>query len=347
MNTVALDVHSEWCQMAVISDSGDVLQEMRVRSRAKDLRSAVKKVKGPKRIVFENGPLSGMLCDAFRGLAKEVVSCDVVRNALISRAEDSNDERDARRLGLLARAGAVHGVYVPKEPYRTLRSLTRYDHRLARMITALKNQVKALCRRQGIDCRGQAVYTKKHRPQFLEALPSAELRWQMESMYRCLDLLRLERVGVYRKLSGMARKIPVIRRIEKIPGMGPLTARVFVAWIVDPQRFKSRSALSSYAGLGLGQGISNWKVVGRARASKRGQRELKRVLFLAAKAAVQGDNAFGTRYRRRLSAGWEHRKAIRDVARRILLVAVAVWSKGEQYKDDKVAIPVEEGAGGS
>ena len=105
------------------------------------------------------------------------------------------------------------------------------------------------------------------------------------------------------------------QRLRSIPGVGPIVARVLVAWLVDPRRFKSRSALASYAGLGLGQGITNWQPVGRARASRRGQRGLKRVLFIAARVAISHKNALAQRYEARRAAGWEDRKAIRDIVR--------------------------------
>jgi predicted NBD/HSP70 family sugar kinase len=38
MKTVALDVHTEWCQMAVISPEGEVLIELQVPTKPEDLR---------------------------------------------------------------------------------------------------------------------------------------------------------------------------------------------------------------------------------------------------------------------------------------------------------------------
>ena len=42
----------------------------------------------------------------------------------------------------------------------------------------------------------------------------------------------------------------------------------------------------------------------------------KRVVFIAARAAVKGKNALAERYQARLDAGWEKKKAIRDARRR-------------------------------
>lgn len=341
VKTVSLDVHGEASQLTLVAERGEVLLEMKVATKPEALRALVGGIPGPKRVVFEEGPLSGMIHDALKDLCEEVVSCDPSHNAMIALAEDASDERDARRLAKLAQLDAVRRVYVAPEPYRTLRSVLVHDHRLQRSITGVKNRIKGLFRRQGICCRGKAVYWRGERAKLLEALPNGALRWQMESLYRELDGLRRERVGAHRLLAQMTRRMPVVGRLQTTPGIGPITARTLVGWIVDPGRFRSRNALHSYVGLGLGQGFTNWKPVGRARASRRGNREIKRVLFLAARAARRSNSALARRYEARIRAGWEERKAMRDLARSIVQIACCLWRKNRDYEDARVAVPPE------
>jgi len=345
MKTIALDVHSEESQMAVVSPVGEVLLEMKVPTQPEQLRHAVAGVKGPKRVVFEEGPMSGMLQDALKDVAEEVISCDPTHNALIAGAEDKNDERDALRLAMLSQVKAIHSVYIPPEPYRTLRSLVRYDHNLQNNITGVKNRIKAMCRRMGIRYRGVRVYSKAGQKEVLAQITNAGLRWQVRSMYRQFRVLRSERLKARKVLLRQSREFPEIERLKSIPGVGPVIARTMVAWIVDPHRFTSRRALSSYAGLGLGQGWTNWQPINRARASKKGQRELKRVLFIAARAALLRENALARRYQARVYSGWEDGKAIRDVARCILMITRAVWITGRTYDDAMVSVPVVKAHG--
>jgi len=342
MKTVTFDVHAEACQMAVVTEEGEVVYETRVETTAEALCRAVDGVPGPKRVVFEEGPMSALIHDALKDVADEVISCDPTRNALIARAEDSNDERDARRLAVLAGAGAIRQVYVPPEPYRTLRSLTHYDQTLAEAVTTVKNQLKALCRRQGIRCKGTGVYRSAGRGEILKLAPNALVRWAMQSLYRRLDALRRERVGAARMVSKQVKKTGVMKVLGTIPGVHTKTGPAIIAWLADPGRFKSRGAKSSYGGLGLKQDVSNWKPTGHAHASRRGQRELKRALFLAARGALRGTNALRRRYDARRAAGWEGKKAIRDIARTILFIACAIWKSGEEYDDGKVSVPKTE-----
>jgi transposase len=338
VKTVALDVHTEWSQMAVISPQGEVLIELQVPTKPEELRRVVSGIPGPKRVILENGPLSAMIHDALEGAAEEVVSCDPTKNALVSRSDSSNDRLDARRLGTLSLVGATHEVYVPPEPYRTLRGLAHYDHMLARSLTRAKLQLKALLRRYGICCRGKSVYGRTQRKTLLSGLPEACVRWQAQSLCRQIDSLRLERVGAHRMVSRHARKVPIIKTLRTVPGLGPRTAPALAAWIADPDRFRNRSALALCAGLGLKNDWTAGRQVKRARASKRGNRELKRALFLSARGALRGTSALRRRYDARIAAGWDDRKAIRDVARTILFVACAVWRSGKEYEDTRIGM---------
>lgn len=231
MVTVALDVHSGLTQLAAVSQDGEVLLELQVETRPEELRRVVSGIRGPKRVVFEEGPLSGMINDALKGVAQEIIAADPTMNALIARAEDSTDEKDALRLATLARAGSVHPVYVPEEPYRTLRSVVRYDHAMSREVGAAKSRVKALCRRSAIPCRGPGVYRSAGRREARAMLPNASLKWQLDSLGRQLDMLRRERLGAHRVVSMMSRKLPEVARLKTIPGVGQVVAPALVAWI--------------------------------------------------------------------------------------------------------------------
>lgn len=336
MKSVCLDVHKEKTQFTVALETGEIVTEQVVETKRDVLRREVAQVPGPKRVVLENSGWAGWILDAVKDVADEVIVCDPTRNKLISQADDSDDERDAKRLGLLSRAGALHPVYIPSEPYRTLRSLVQHEWKLTQEITRNKLRLKAFCRRNGVAYRGRKIYRKEGSEGVIEQFPEGS-RFQFGSLFRMLDGARVERVLVRRELRRYALGLPVIARLQSVPGIGPVIARTLVAWIADPGRFKSLNALSAYSGLGLKQDISNWRAVHRAHASKRGQRTVKAVLFLAARAAIRaGHNGFAERYKARIASGWEDRKAIRDIARKILFCACHVWTSKQEYDDGRI-----------
>jgi transposase len=337
MKIVSLDVHAETSLLALVDEQGELLLEMKVATDAEALRKIAGGIPGPKRVVFEEGPMSAMLHDALSDVCEEVVSCNPTHNALIARAEDSSDERDAQRLALLVRTGSVQPVYNPPEPYRTLRGLLGHDQQCQEEVTALKNRVRGMCRRHSCDGLRRKVYARDHREKALSRFDNAAVRWQVESVFRQLDLLVVERAGVTRQMKRLAADLPEVARITSIPGVGALTAWTLVAWVADPDRFLSRSKANSYAGLGIAQGVTNWRPTGRSRASRRGNRRVKRVLMIAAKAAARTETALGRRYAARLEAGWDRGKATRDLARKIFFIALSLWRNNSFYEDDRVS----------
>jgi transposase len=339
MKTVALDVHADKCQLALLTKHSEVLLEMQVATRPEELRRVISGIPGPKRVVIEEGPMSAMIHDALKDCVEEVMSVDPARNALIARSEDSNDEKDAVRLGILRNNRAVASVFVPEEPHRTLRGLVRYDVMLMRDIVRINNSMKAVLRRWGIRAGRTGVRQKETRRKLAQELPNVNLRWQLASLGKRYDMLCLERVRCHRAISAWSKKIPEIKRLKTIPGVKNVVAPTLAAFIVDPDRFGSRSKLSSYAGLGIGQGVTSWKPVGRARASRRGNRLLKRVVFIAAESAIKGKNRLTQRYQERIAAGWHRTKAIRDIARTVLMIAAAIMRKKGVYDDGRVSVP--------
>jgi transposase len=342
MKTVSLDVHTEASQLYAVNEGGEVLLEMKLATDIERLREVIEGIPGPKRLVFEEGPLSGWLRDGLGEVVDKVIACDPSHNGVIARAENSNDEHDARWLNRLDRLESIREVFIAPEPYRTLRSLLAHDERLSSLLTGVRSRIKALCRRQGIRYRGAEILPPAGRPPVLRAISSKGLRWQMRSLYRLFDSLGRERLAVAREKKALTRGMPEVQRMQSAPGTGPITAETTVAMVVDPERFPSRSKLNAYAGYGLGQGFTDWKPVGKSKASRRGNRPLKRVLGLAAMATLRGENALERRYRIRQQMGWPHSKAIRDVARHLLWILCAIWRTGAPYDDTKAGMDLDK-----
>jgi hypothetical protein len=72
--TILFDVHSGKSQMLVTSSTGEVLAETQVSTTKRALRRAVRTVPGPRRVIFEEGPLSALIHDALKDLVEEIIS---------------------------------------------------------------------------------------------------------------------------------------------------------------------------------------------------------------------------------------------------------------------------------
>ena len=326
--------------MYVCDENGRTLMQMRVPTDPDRLRQAVEAICAPRCVIFEEGPLSALVCRALEGVADRIVSCDPTHNALIALDEASNDERDARHLAELFRLEATRQVYIPREPYLSLRSLLSHRLSTVQLGTRVKNRIKALARRWGMHAGGTVLYEARSRALALDRIESDVARWQIQSLWRTLDSLEAEIQGAHKKILHALRRFEVASRLCTVPGVGEITSATLIAWIADPWRFQSRNAIISYFGLGLGQNVTSWQQIGPARASLRGNRQLKRVLLLAAGAAAKSHSALGRYWAGRMRQGWEQRRMLRDMARKILRISWSIMKKGDTYDDSKVRGPI-------
>jgi transposase len=119
----------------------------------------------------------------------------------------------------------------------------------------------------------------------------------------------------------MPERARELKRLQSIPGVGPLTA-CWLANLMDRVKFRNSDALVAFAGMDPRPCDSGQKR-GRRRLSKRGPAEGRRLLFNAAMAAARCA-AWKASYTRCRQQGWASTEAIMILARKILRIALAM-----------------------
>jgi len=154
------------------------------------------------------------------------------------------------------------------------------------------------------------------------------------------------------------RGLPKANHVDSIKGIGPVTAAVLTAFILDIERFATPGKLVAYFGVlpiemssGIdrdGQPRGSRRYVG----SKRGNDLVRRYLWMAALSAVQCNPAVRALYRR-VAAKHPDDKAIAigHAMRKLLHLAFAVWKSDKPFdpsttpgKGRRVARPGDRGA---
>ncbi|MCC9608114.1 transposase [Blastopirellula sp. JC733] len=140
------------------------------------------------------------------------------------------------------------------------------------------------------------------------------------------------------RLIQMARKESPIRRFLETPGVGPIWAATFYAYIDTPSRFRSKSALWRYCGLGLERRRSG-NGPQQVRLAKGGNRPLKNVLIGAARTAIaQTGSPLADRYEIwTQQKGMNSKIARRNVARSIAATLWSMWKHEENYDPVKAS----------
>jgi transposase len=125
------------------------------------------------------------------------------------------------------------------------------------------------------------------------------------------------------------------RRLDAIPGVGPILATALVASIADPQAFRSGRNFSAWIGLVPKQHSSGGKDR-LGSISKQGDRYLRSLFMAGALAVIRYAKINGTKHRPWLTALLARRPtkvAAIALANKIARMVWAMMARGERYKE--------------
>src|SRR6266496_1191446 len=151
---VGLDVHRDTISVAVLDESGRLMMESVLATRAAAILDFIHGVRGTLHVTFEEGTHSAWLYDLLvRRLAKLVV-CNPRKNALLKSGSKS-DAIDARKLAELLRAGMLSAVYHGETSGLEVQHVARSYSMLTEDTTREMGRLKAVFRGQAGGLRGQ------------------------------------------------------------------------------------------------------------------------------------------------------------------------------------------------
>jgi len=117
-----------------------------------------------------------------------------------------------------------------------------------------------------------------------------------------------------------------------IPGVGPITALTLLA-LFRKYPDANRSQIVALAGFDPIRIQSGTSVHGKSRISKRGNREVRKRLFEATLSAARYNPSIQSIYRRLKEAGKPEKVARIAAARKLLLIAHAIYKNGVLFRD--------------
>jgi transposase len=217
-----------------------------------------------------------------------------IRAAMVRKQK--TDVRDALHILDLMLQNRFPRIWIPCPEERDLRQLLRHRHKMVCLRTSVRNQLQALAMGQGI-YRRRKLWGAGGRTE-LEAL--ALEPWASRRRQELLDLLdRLDPslAELDRAVGKQAEQRPVARCLMEQPGVGPVTALMFVLTIGPVERFRRSKQVVSYLGLNPRESSSG----GRQRLgaiSKQGNSMARFLLVEAAQTAARYDEELRRDYQR-------------------------------------------------
>ena len=263
---VGADVHVRNTMYNVADEEGQRLQRGRcanilgelaawfapIERRARQNGEAVRVVmesttnsRAMQRLLAQYGKAAGI------DLTAEVLHARKLR--VIADSVSKSDKIDGDMLTELARSNLKLPVcYMPDDEEFALREHLRARSDLVRMRTMLKNRIHAVFHRRGILTPEGDLFGKAGRT-FLEQAPLEEAgRTIVERYLAAMDQLEEiigQSTGSLRELTHRQRWAKPVALLQTMPGVGMMTALTILAELGDIRRFRSRAAVSNYAGM--------------------------------------------------------------------------------------------------
>jgi transposase len=226
--------------------------------------------------------------------------------------------------------------YAPDQRRRNFKQLVQHYDELTAQQARLKTKLKARLRMQGVIVTGERVFSATGRKAVLAEVKSTELRTAISQLYAVLDQAMASQIEARLLMLRAAQAFPEIRIFRTAPGVGPIGACRFSAYIHTPQRFSTTRKLWKYCRLSVSHRRSNGKPLRRPRLDRSGCGRLKDVSRKAFDVAIRSrrDNGFKRAYLRALETTHDATHARLTVQRKIVSTLRAMWLTMTPYGDE-------------
>ena len=331
---LGLDAHAHFSVLAWMDEQGRRRQHWRFPTSEPQIIKHIQAVPAQiKNFAVEECGLARWIAQVAKPHVNKAVVCDPRENRRISHHHHKCDEEDGYALAHLHRLGALKEVWQPTSDARAVFKCAAQSYLDAvQRETALKQQLKAQYRCWGVIPRGLSVYSTKSRGRWLAQVRQDGVRAQLLILYELLDWALAAQSKARRLMAQLGKAFPEIQRLRTVPGVGPVGAHVFVAFIQEPGRFENPSQLYRYCRLGIRDRSSDGKPLGYQKLDRQGHGVLKAISYRAWLQAMKRRKGpiyeFHRRSRERTGSDVHARL---NTQRKLLLTLWALWQNQKEF----------------
>jgi transposase len=248
-----------------------------------------------------------------------------------------NDATDAEAICEAVTRANMRFVATKTPEQQSCLMLHRTRHLFIRQQTAVINSIRAHLAEFGI----VAPVGRQGVEQLLGIVADAHDKRLPEIARACvaalgaqLRMLKAQILQFDRMIIAWHRSSEASKRLDEIPGVGPVLATALIASVADPKAFRSGRDFSAWIGLVPKQNSSGGKDR-LGSISKQGDRYLRSLFTAGALAVIRYAKIHGTKHRPWLAALLARRPtkvAAIALANKLARMAWAMMAKGERYK---------------
>jgi transposase len=344
---VGADVHTNKHVVSVkVGDEREVRGPWQLSPNPAAWKSFLRKFPGCEiRVVYESGPHGYNLYDILvetEWEEKQNVRAYIVPAAEVPKKESEKqrktDRRDSIALIRVLESGDFRPVVVPRREKREERQLLRARDQIKDTEKQLKNQIHGFLKMHGVEypnCNAwSGDWLREMQRNVRKRDLTGNLNISIKSLLGMLKHAQKELLILNKKIGKLVSEgdcSPTAQKIERLTGIGTLTAAIIATEVADFAAFDNSEAFSSYCCLVPGE-HSSGDTVRRRHVIKSGNRRLKKILVEAAWILIRYDPDMASIFYR-IRAGNKDRAgvAIVAVARRLAVRVYHCVVNGAQY----------------
>ena len=332
---IGLDVGKKACHLSVIDERGNLVVSHPVRTDRRTLLAELRSYP-PTRVLLETGCETSWLSRLIGEAGHQAWACHARRLRLIAESTLKCDRLDSEILARLSRLSMIDEKLVPavhlrSEETEVVRTVLRVRSALVKQRTACTNSARGLARAQGHRLPGvkpRSLPTHVQRSRQVPEVFKGLLLPLLDNVQRLTETIE----QLDQQVEQVAGQDPIVRRLQTIDGVGPLTALAFVTCIEDPTRFKKSRSVGSYLGLRPRLRASA-ETRHEGRITKAGDGMMRHLLGQAAHALLNSKKeselrTWGLALERRVG----RQKAVTAVARKLAVLMHRLWVSEETFR---------------
>jgi transposase len=346
---VGLDVHRRFSTVTARNAEGKIAWRQRLEHEDRDdFRKRLEDWPRGIPVILESSFGWEWMCEELEqaGLDPQLASSSKVAAWRNARGIAKSNRTDADLLSELGnQTDGWWQVWLAPREVRDRREWLRYRMSLVRLQTGLKNRTHAILHRHGIlhdfsdlfGVQGRRMLTRlandAKNPRLRESA-----RATLKGYLQLLDHLRRQIATVTRTINRQLRATPEAKRLQGLPGVGPVLAHTILAEVGDFGRFRSAKHLASYSLLApraFDSGEDDGEAPKGRHVGRVGRRSLKWAWIEAAHAAVRRGGRFRAVFDRYTDGGKRNRnRGYILVGHELCGTAYAISKKETEYRDD-------------
>ena len=333
---VGLDLGSSHCHQTVINSDGTLIRSRSIPTGEQHLRNAFADLGDDVHVHAEASELAAWSRSIISPLVSRFIISHPRSLAWIAKDSVKDDSVDARKLAELLRLNRVHEVYYEdRADHRSFKYLVVHYEQLSREQARLKSKIKARLRYLGIIRQDARLFSAAGQTELFEALTDPLIEKMFRQSFAVLNQMLASLAEAKTAMVEFSKRLPEVRLLQTAPGVGPITACRFVAYVQTPQRFSNKRKLWRYARLGITRRESNGKRLSHPHLDPAGCGSLKdcsRKIFEAARRTKK-DNSFKRFFKQSLDTTKNAVHARLGAQRKILSTLRAMWQTNQPYRD--------------